>query len=41
MMINLDEGVSHLDSSVTYPYPAPAVFAAITDFPAHPREPPP
>ncbi len=36
MMINLDEGVTHLDSSVTYPDPAPAVFAAITDFPAYP-----
>ncbi len=36
MMIDLDDGVTRLDYSVTYPYPAPAVFAAITDFPAYP-----
>jgi ribosome-associated toxin RatA of RatAB toxin-antitoxin module len=36
MMINLDDGVTHLDYRVTYPYPAPALFAAITDFPAYP-----
>jgi ribosome-associated toxin RatA of RatAB toxin-antitoxin module len=36
MMIDLDDGVTRLDSRVTYPDPAPAVFAAITDFPAYP-----
>src|SRR6266498_2581355 len=36
MMINLDQGVTRLEYSVTYPYPASAVFAAITDFPAYP-----
>jgi ribosome-associated toxin RatA of RatAB toxin-antitoxin module len=36
MMINLDHGVTRLDYSVSYPYPASAVFAAITDFPAYP-----
>ena len=36
MMINLDRGVIRLEYSVSYPYPAPAVFAAITDFPAYP-----
>jgi len=36
MLINLDHGVTHLNYSVTYPYPASAVFAAITDFPAYP-----
>jgi Polyketide cyclase / dehydrase and lipid transport len=34
--LDLDYGVTHLDFSVTYPYPAPAVFEAITDFPAYP-----
>ena len=33
MLINIDNGVTHLDYSVTYPYPAFAVFAAITGFP--------
>jgi ribosome-associated toxin RatA of RatAB toxin-antitoxin module len=36
MMISLDQGVTRLDYRVSYPYPAPAVFAAITDFPAYP-----
>jgi ribosome-associated toxin RatA of RatAB toxin-antitoxin module len=36
MMINLNDGVTRLDYSISYPYPAPAVFAAITDFPAYP-----
>jgi ribosome-associated toxin RatA of RatAB toxin-antitoxin module len=36
MMIDLDGIVTRLDYSVSYPYPAPAVFAAITDFPAYP-----
>ncbi len=36
MMISLDQGVTRLDYSVGYPYPASAVFAAITDFPAYP-----
>jgi len=36
MMIDLDHGVARLDYSVSYPYPASAVFAAITDFPAYP-----
>src|SRR6266498_683779 len=36
MMINLDRGVIRLEDSVSYPYPAPALFAAITDFPAYP-----
>jgi hypothetical protein len=34
--LDLDDGVTRLDFSVTYPYPAPAVFEAITDFPAYP-----
>jgi hypothetical protein len=34
--LDLDYGVTHLHCSVTYPYPAPAVFEAITDFPAYP-----
>jgi ribosome-associated toxin RatA of RatAB toxin-antitoxin module len=36
MMLDLDDGVACLDYRVTYPYPASAVFAAITDFPAYP-----
>ncbi len=36
MMINLEDGVTRLGYRVTYPYPASAVFAAITDFPAYP-----
>src|SRR6266511_3617280 len=36
MMISLDQGVTRLEYSVSYPYPASAVFAAITDFPAYP-----
>jgi uncharacterized protein YndB with AHSA1/START domain len=36
MMLDLDDGVAYLDYRVTYPYPASAVFAAITDFPAYP-----
>ena len=35
-MIDLDYSVTYLDYAVTYPYPAPAVFDAITDFPAYP-----
>jgi uncharacterized protein YndB with AHSA1/START domain len=35
-MIDLDYSVTYLDHTVTYPYPAPAVFDAITDFPAYP-----
>src|SRR6266542_942202 len=31
-----DQGVTRLKYSVSYPYPASAVFAAITDFPAYP-----
>jgi uncharacterized protein YndB with AHSA1/START domain len=35
-MVDLDYSVTYLDYAVTYPYPAPAVFDAITDFPAYP-----
>jgi hypothetical protein len=35
-MIDLDYSVTYLDYTVTYPYPAPAVFDAITDFPIYP-----
>jgi ribosome-associated toxin RatA of RatAB toxin-antitoxin module len=36
MILNLDDGIARLDDSVTYPYAAFAIFAAIVDVPAYP-----
>jgi ribosome-associated toxin RatA of RatAB toxin-antitoxin module len=36
MKIDLHQGAARLEYSVSYPHPASAVFAAITDFPAYP-----